>query len=80
MFVRQIEFATPHFDQLLSLRDLVLRKPLDMVFEVEDIAKEYNSIHLGSFDNEDQLLATLILKPISNEIVKMRQVAVNPDL
>jgi hypothetical protein len=76
----QIEFGTPEFDEALRLRDLVLRKPLNMSFDPEDIAKEYDSYHIACYHNvTSELLACLILKPISNSTLKMRQVAVHPD-
>ena len=37
----EILFGTPDFDEALKLRYEVLRKPLNMDFEAEDIAKEY---------------------------------------
>jgi predicted GNAT family N-acyltransferase len=76
-----IEFGTPEFDEALRLRDLVLRKPLNMVFHPEDIAKEYDSYHIACYHNTTQtLLAFLILKPIDKNTLKMRQVAVHPDV
>lgn len=80
-FCTQIEFGTPECDQALRLRDLVLRKPLGMSFEPNDIAKEYDSYHLACYHvDTHEMVATLILKPISKGIVKMRQVAVAPNL
>lgn len=77
----QIEFATPEFDEALKLRELVLRKPLNMVFESEDIAKEYDSFHIACYHNiTNELAGFLILKPIDASTIKMRQVAIDPTL
>ena len=73
-----IDFGTPEFDEALKLRHEVLRKPLNMEFNPEDIAKEYDSFHIGCYTNAGELLAVLILKPIDHKMVKMRQVAVSP--
>jgi len=78
MYTQVIEFATPQFDVALRLRDQVLRKPLNMEFYPEDIAKEFDSIHLGCYTDADNLLGVLTLKPVDNKILKMRQVAVSP--
>lgn len=78
MYTRLIEFATPDFDMALKLRDLVLRKPLNMEFYSEDISKEYDSYHLACFDDNDYLVGILILKPLNENVLKMRQVAVSP--
>lgn len=75
-----IPFGSPRFSEILHLRDVVLRQPLNMEFKIEDIQVEYDSLHLGCYSNQDRLLGCLILKRISNDIVKMRQVAVNPHI
>ncbi len=75
-----IAFATPSFDEALRLRYSVLRKPLGLDYEAEDIAKEFDSIHLGCYQNTTaELCGVLILKPLTETIVKMRQVAVHSD-
>lgn len=78
MYTRLIEFATPDFDIALKLRDLVLRKPLNMEFYPEDISEEYDSYHLACFDDRDYLVGILVLKPINESVLKMRQVAISP--
>lgn len=78
-YVAAFDFATPAYDSSIYLRDLILRKPLNLEFEVSDLKQEWNSIHLGYFDNLDTLLGCLVLKPISSTTWKMRQVAVFDD-
>jgi predicted GNAT family N-acyltransferase len=75
-----IEFGTPQYGELVSLRDLVLRKPLGLEFKSDDLAEEYSSIHLGCYNDRNELLGCLVLKPLNAEEVKMRQVAVFPDI
>ena len=75
-----IEFGTPQYGELVALRDLVLRKPLGLEFKPGDLAEEYSSIHLGCYNDYNELLACLVLKPIDKEEVKMRQVAVFPNI
>jgi len=79
MYTQLIEFATPQFDKAIKLRDLVLRKPLGLEFYAEDIAQEYDSLHLACFDESDQMIGILVLKPLSKKKLKMRQVAIHPD-
>lgn len=74
----EIGFGTPEFDEAVKLRYLVLRKPLNLEFDARDIAAEYNSYHIGCFTNLGELLAVLTLKPLENQCIKMRQVAVDP--
>lgn len=80
MYTQLVEFATPQFAMALKLRDKVLRKPLNMVFKEEDIAKEYDSMHLACFNDYNQLIGIMVLKPISKKVIKMRQVAVDPEI
>lgn len=77
MYISEIDFGTPSFDQLIALRDEILRKPLGMEFSVEDIAKEYDQIHLGCFDDDHCVVGVLVLKHVNSDSVKMRQVAVS---
>lgn len=79
MYTSIIEFGTPQYGELIALRDLVLRKPLGLQFTEEQLSQEYNSIHLACYNVHNQLLACLVLKPISDIDIKMRQVAVSPD-
>lgn len=80
MYCTSVEFATPAFDALVALRDLVLRQPLRLEFLADDLALEYDSLHLACYDDGHQLLGCLVLKPLSDSTIKMRQVAVHPNV
>lgn len=75
-YIAAFDFATPEYDASIHLRDLILRQPLNLHFEVADLIQEWDSTHLGYFDNLDNLIGCLVLKPQSSSIWKMRQVAV----
>jgi len=77
MIFFEIPFATPQFDETIKLRYDILREPLGLDFKEEDIAKEYNQIHLAGYDEQMNLVACLVLFPQEEEgVIKMRQVAV----
>ena len=78
MLVFQVDFGSPSFDELVHLRDLILRKPLGLEFTPEELSSEYNSIHFAAYSNDFELLGTLVMKPLENGQIKMRQVAVFP--
>ena len=40
MYIRQVAFGSPQFDEMLKLRDDLLRRPLGLTFEEEDISEE----------------------------------------
>lgn len=78
-WISEIMFASPEYDESVDLRTRVLRVPLKMSFEIKDLAVEYKEWHLGCYSEAGQLLGCLILKPLTDTLVKMRQVAVEPD-
>lgn len=78
MYVTQVDFGSPGFDELVYLRDLLLRKPIGLEFTPEDLSIEYTSTHLAAYTDDDKLLGTLVMKPLENGQIKMRQVAVFP--
>jgi predicted GNAT family N-acyltransferase len=77
MNIHLIEFATPLYDESIRLRDLLLRKPLNMEFTIKQLAEEWNQFHLAAVD-DNELKGILVLKPLDKKRVKMRQVAVKP--
>lgn len=76
MQIFQIEFATPEYDAAVRLRYDVLRRPLGLEFSPEQLAEEYNQLHLAAFDSRGELIGYLNLTPAGDGQVKMRQVAV----
>ncbi len=66
------------YSQEYDLRNLVLRHPLGLDLKDEDLSRDKTDIHLGVFDGE-KLVASLILHPMEDGIVQMRQVCTHPD-
>ena len=79
MNIIEIEFATPEYDETVNLRDSILRKPLNLSFSEEELAEEYTDIHLAAYDAAWILRGCLVLTPKSENVIKMRQVAVDSD-
>lgn len=76
--VREIAFASPEYLAAVELRREVLRKPLGLDFTPAQLAEDSATLHFGAF-NEELLVGCLILVPLENGQVKMRQVAVSPN-
>jgi N-acetylglutamate synthase-like GNAT family acetyltransferase len=76
----EIEFGTPEYDEAITLRDQVLRKPLNLQFTEEQIAEEFNQIHFGYYNEHHELIACLSYQPKEDNILKMRQVAVDSSI
>jgi predicted GNAT family N-acyltransferase len=52
--------------------------PLNLSFNPDDLAKEYLDFHLAAFF-ENKLIGILLLKPINDRLIKMRQVAIHAE-
>jgi ribosomal protein S18 acetylase RimI-like enzyme len=75
---RVYEHGSKVYDDAVRLRKAVLRGPLGLTFQPEELAREVSEIHVGAFEG-DRLVASLTLTPLG-QYVKMRQVAVSPEL
>lgn len=73
------DFGSPEQLASIELRKRILRWPLGLDFTPEQLAAEMNDLHLVATDAE-KLVACLVLTPLSREAIKMRQVAVEPEL
>lgn len=72
----QIEFGSVLYDQILDLRNRLLRIPLGLEFRVRDIEKEWQEFHFGLISQDQEMVACLTLRSLGDQVIKMRQVAV----
>ena len=79
MPIKQIDHGSKEYDQMISLRNEVLRKPLHLTFQAEELDKEKNDILIGAFD-EDKILGCCLLTKIDKDCVRLRQMAVQNNL
>ena len=80
MVFTEIGFGSPLFDLAMDLRNRVLRIPLGLTFDVKDISDEYKEFHLGMIRANQELLACLSMRVKDDLTLKMRQVAVEPEM
>lgn len=71
-----LEFGSKQQIQSIGLRYEVLRKPLGLIYDPEDLKAEANEVHMGMMRGEF-VVAVLLLKKIADRKMKMRQVAVS---
>ena len=69
----------PDNQEAMRLREDVLRTPLGLSLTPDDLAQDAACFHLGGFDGS-RICAVLLLHPLDGHTVKMRQVAVRPEL
>ena len=70
-----IEHDSGEYEETVALRDEVLRKPLGLSYDPAELAREKDSFHLA-FRERAELVACLVLKPLDERCIKMRQLAV----
>jgi hypothetical protein len=75
--VQLIHYGSKEYQQEVELRSKVLREPLGRRLTDEELVQGQDDIHIGAFSNE-ALVGCLLLKPLSRDCIKMRQVAVSP--
>ena len=75
---REFSVGSGDYRASLVLREEILRKPLGLPFRPEDTARDEYSFHLGCY-REETLVGVLVLEPLDETRIKMRQVAVAAD-
>ena len=73
MRIKEVPFNSKEYYKLCKLREEELRIPLGLRLSKEDVFNENEHHHFGSFE-EEEALACLILVPLQNNRLKMRQV------
>ncbi|MEO6134409.1 MAG: GNAT family N-acetyltransferase [Ginsengibacter sp.] len=81
MPIKQIDHGTHEYDQMVNLRFEILRKPLNLNFNADELEREKNDILIGAFD-EDKMLGCCLLtsQDKDNEVARLRQMAVQNNL
>ncbi len=70
-----IEHGSVAYEESIALRYQVLRKPLGLSYDPAELAGEKDSFHLA-LRKGAVLVACLVLKPLDERCIKMRQLAV----
>jgi ribosomal protein S18 acetylase RimI-like enzyme len=79
MALKIIDHGSTEYQQMVKLRDLILRKPLGLTFTPEDLEKEKDNILIAAFE-EDRILGCCMLVEEQPGTVRLRQMAVLNDL
>lgn len=79
MPIKQIDYGTVEYSQMLKLRNEILRKPLNLHFEKEELDQEKNDLLIGAFE-EDKMLGCCLLTRLNKDCVRLRQMAVQDNL
>lgn len=77
--LRETVYGSDDYKKTLELRHRVLRQPLGLNLWNENLSVEINQRHFSIWQKPDELLACVVIVPMENACVKLRQMAVNPD-
>ncbi|MBM3412628.1 MAG: GNAT family N-acetyltransferase [Bacteroidetes bacterium] len=75
MALQLIEHGSPEYQQMLNLRNLVLRKPLGLEFDPVELDKENHNILIGAFEDKDILGCCMLIEE-NPTTLRLRQMAV----
>jgi N-acetylglutamate synthase-like GNAT family acetyltransferase len=75
MALRMIDHGTKEYQQMVNLRNEILRKPLGLCFSNEELENEKDDILMGAFEDE-KLLGCCLLSRMDDKTVRLRQMAV----
>ena len=79
MALKILDHGSKEYRQMVDLRYHLLRKPLGLTFNDEELQHEKNYIHIGCFD-DDKMEGCCMLVPLNTETVQLRQMAVTSGL
>ncbi|MBE7173505.1 MAG: GNAT family N-acetyltransferase [Williamsia sp.] len=75
MALKLIDYGTSEYQQMITLRNDILRKPLGLHFTPEELEKEKHEIMIGAFE-EDKMLGCCMLVKEEAKTCRLRQMAV----
>ena len=75
MALRIIDHGTKEYQQMIKLREDILRKPLGLTFSLQELEDEKNNLLIGAFEDGD-ILGCCMLVEETPGTVKLRQMAV----
>lgn len=81
MKLTELKFNSEEYKNSLTFREEILRKPLNLKFTQADLSGEESQFHYAIFSdsekNEAKIIACVSFKPLNDEVIKLRQMAVS---
>ena len=74
-----IDHGTKEYEQMVKLRNDILRKPLGLQFSPQELDSEKHNLLMAAYE-EDQMLGCCMLVEEDPQTVRLRQMAVLNDL
>jgi GNAT superfamily N-acetyltransferase len=75
-----VAFGTPLYEHTKMFREAMLRQPLGLRWSAQDLIGEESQIHIAALALSGAVVGTVLLKPLSEDAVKLRQMAVSREM
>lgn len=75
MALKILDHGSPEYQQMVQLRNDILRKPLGLDFTPDELEKEKDEILIGAFEDEKMLGCCMLIRE-HPQVVRLRQMAV----
>jgi ribosomal protein S18 acetylase RimI-like enzyme len=75
MALKILDHGSKEYQQMVHLRNEILRKPLGLEFTPDELEKEKEEILIGAFEDEKMLGCCMLIK-VDKTTVRLRQMAV----
>ena len=79
MALKIIDHGSKEYQQMIKLRDEILRRPLGLTFTKQELDEEKNNMLIAAFEDEDMLGCCMLVEEKPGT-VRLRQMAVLNDL
>ncbi len=79
MALKILDHGSAEYQQMVKLRDDILRKPLGLTISAEELEREKENMLIGAFEDEDMLGCCMLVEETA-DTVRLRQMAVLNDL
>lgn len=76
--LQEIPFGSALYEASKAFRDEILRRPLGLSLSAQDVEGEELQVHIAALE-AGAIVGTVVLKPLSADVMKLRQMAVAPD-
>jgi GNAT superfamily N-acetyltransferase len=78
LVIRRIRTGTSEYEQMLELRDRVLRIPIGLSVRNDNLSQDAGDILLVAY-RDFETIGCVILHPIDKDVVRLRAMAVTPE-
>ncbi len=75
MALRMIDYGTKEYQQMVFLRNEILRKPIGLQFDEKELEKEKDDVLMGAFE-DGKILGCCMLTKVDEATVRLRQMAI----